>query len=187
MKETVKLPVDLNDLQAPSHLNERLRTGMAELDWSRVRDAPDSTLVPLLSGLDLSRDADALGLETIPEELEDTVVQALENGTQTSTRATAQTSSVSSAPEVWEADREPAEGAVGEETATELSDDSGGSDKPLLAPPSQYKIRDELEQLVVADLLGPAGGPEEEVAERQVSERYVTGMLAPRRQRLHPP
>jgi hypothetical protein len=139
MTETLKLPIDLNDLRDPRHLNERVRTGVAELDWSRVRDAPDSTLVPLLSGLDLSRDADGLGLETIPEELEDAVVQALENGAQTSTRATAQTSSVSSAPEVWEADREPAEGALGEEIATELSDDSGGLEEPLLAHPRSIR------------------------------------------------
>ena len=92
MTETVKLPVDLNDLRDPAHLNERLKTGAAELDWSRVRDAPASALVPLLSGLDLSRDADALGLETIPEELEDAVVQALENGARDGTRTTAQAS-----------------------------------------------------------------------------------------------
>lgn len=191
MTETVKLPVDLNDLQDPAHLNERLRTGVADLDWSRVRDALDFPLVPLLSGLDLSRDADVLGLETIPEELEDAVVQALEYGAQDSTRATAQTSSASSAPEVWEADREPVDSAVEEEHAVEAAtqgvDDGEDSDEPVLAPPSQHQIREELEQLVDADLLGPAGGPEEEVAERQVSERYVTGMLAPRRQRLHPP
>ncbi len=185
MTEIVKLPVDLNDYPDPTHVNERLKTGAAELDWTRVRDAPASALLPLLSGLDLSRDADALGLESIPEELEDAVVQVLENGARDETRTKAQTSSVSGAPEVWEADRQPVEGAVGEEhaaeTLTERADDGVDSTEPLLAPPSQHQIRDELERLIVADLLGPAGGPEEEVAERQVSERYATGMLAPRR------
>jgi hypothetical protein len=38
-----------------------------------------------------------------------------------------------------------------------------------------------LEDLVVRDLLGPAGGPEEEVIEDRVREHYLVGMLAPRR------
>jgi hypothetical protein len=38
-----------------------------------------------------------------------------------------------------------------------------------------------LEDLVIHDLLGPAGGPEEEVTEDRVRERYLVGMLAPRR------
>lgn len=54
----------------------------------------------------------------------------------------------------------------------------------VLQPPSPAAIRGELEQLVLADLLGPAGGEEEEVTDRRVSERYLVGMLAPRRQRL---
>jgi hypothetical protein len=41
------------------------------------------------------------------------------------------------------------------------------------------QLRDELERLVLADLLGPAGGEEEEVAEDSVRERYLAGMLAP--------
>jgi hypothetical protein len=50
-----------------------------------------------------------------------------------------------------------------------------------LAAPSQVQIRDELQRLIVADLLGPAGGEDEEVAEDRVSERYLVGMLAPQR------
>lgn len=52
---------------------------------------------------------------------------------------------------------------------------------PSLAPPAAARIREELEALVLADLLGPAGGPEEEVDEPRVSDRYCIGMLAPRR------
>lgn len=43
-------------------------------------------------------------------------------------------------------------------------------------------IREELLSIVERDLLGPAGGPEEEIAETRVRERYLTGMLAPRKQ-----
>ncbi len=36
--------------------------------------------------------------------------------------------------------------------------------------------------MVVGDLLGPAGGPEEELTERNVRDRYLVGVLAPRSQ-----
>src|SRR5438128_928721 len=48
-----------------------------------------------------------------------------------------------------------------------------------IPPPSA--VRDELEKLVLADLHGPAGGPDEELDEASVSERYLVGMLAPKR------
>jgi len=47
--------------------------------------------------------------------------------------------------------------------------------------PAPGTLRDEFEKLVLADLHGPAGGPEEEVNEASMSERYLVGMLAPRR------
>jgi hypothetical protein len=53
----------------------------------------------------------------------------------------------------------------------------------VLRPPTHAEIRDELEDLVIGDLLGPARGPDEEVAEDRVRERYLVGMLAPKRQR----
>jgi hypothetical protein len=46
---------------------------------------------------------------------------------------------------------------------------------------SPQQVRAEFEKLVLADLHGPAGGPDEEVDEASVSERYLVGMLAPRR------
>lgn len=56
----------------------------------------------------------------------------------------------------------------------------------LQANPSPTKIREELLQAVHLDLLGPAGGPEEEIDERSVRDRYLVGMLAPKRQELSP-
>lgn len=44
---------------------------------------------------------------------------------------------------------------------------------------SERDLRLELEQKVRLDLLGPAGGPNEEIAEDRVSDRYLVGMLAP--------
>ncbi|MGH9842232.1 MAG: hypothetical protein ACREEM_26065 [Blastocatellia bacterium] len=50
---------------------------------------------------------------------------------------------------------------------------------PLLNPPTPFQIRQELKAAILDELLGPAGGESEEVAERHVYERYLVGMLAP--------
>jgi hypothetical protein len=47
--------------------------------------------------------------------------------------------------------------------------------------PSSNEIRAELETMVVGDLLGPAGGENEELTERTVRDRYIVGVLAPSR------
>ncbi|MFY8201286.1 MAG: hypothetical protein ACOVLE_11480 [Pirellula staleyi] len=47
--------------------------------------------------------------------------------------------------------------------------------------PSQHQLRAELEQMVLGDLLGPAGGEHEELTERTVRDRYLVGVLAPSR------
>ena len=53
----------------------------------------------------------------------------------------------------------------------------------VLSPiPSAVQLRAMLEEMVVGDLLGPAGGPEEELTERNVRDRYLVGVLAPRPQ-----
>src|SRR5271170_3842091 len=50
------------------------------------------------------------------------------------------------------------------------------------ALPSYYKIREHLQETVVNDFLGPAGGSGEELEERP-RDRYLVGMLAPRSRR----
>jgi hypothetical protein len=47
--------------------------------------------------------------------------------------------------------------------------------------PSQHQLRAELEAFVLGDLLGPAGGENEELTERNVRDRYLVGVLAPSR------
>ncbi|MEJ7637266.1 MAG: hypothetical protein WKF75_04560, partial [Singulisphaera sp.] len=42
-------------------------------------------------------------------------------------------------------------------------------------------LRAELEAMVLGDLLGPAGGQDEELTERTVRDRYLVGVLAPSR------
>ena len=43
------------------------------------------------------------------------------------------------------------------------------------------QLRAEMERMVVADLLGPAGGDSEELDERNVRDRYLVGVLAPKK------
>ncbi len=52
--------------------------------------------------------------------------------------------------------------------------------------PTPSELRDELQRLVIADLLGPAGGPDELVHEYYVRDRYLVGRLAPRGARQDP-
>jgi hypothetical protein len=53
---------------------------------------------------------------------------------------------------------------------------------PTLARKTPSEMRDELTDMVVHDLLGPAGGPVEEPDQREdhVYQRYLVGMLAPK-------
>jgi hypothetical protein len=52
--------------------------------------------------------------------------------------------------------------------------------------PTPHTIRDELTRMVVRDLLGPAGGEDEELDQREdhVFQRYLVGMLAPKASEL---
>jgi hypothetical protein len=57
---------------------------------------------------------------------------------------------------------------------------SGVGTEGVLAVPDEQVIRDELQRLVLADLLGPLGGPEEEFPGREDPlDRYILGRLAP--------
>src|SRR5437016_3606995 len=54
----------------------------------------------------------------------------------------------------------------------------------LIGMPTYYEIRERLQQTVVTDMLGPAGGVGEELEERP-RDRYLVGMLAPRSRRTN--
>jgi len=53
------------------------------------------------------------------------------------------------------------------------------SEKLLAKVPNGNELRAELEAMVLGDLLGPAGGENEELTERTVRDRYIVGVLAP--------
>src|SRR4051794_30771180 len=51
---------------------------------------------------------------------------------------------------------------------------------PVLAPPVPAEVRARLESMLVANILGPEGGPNEELpANASIREYYLVGMLAP--------
>jgi hypothetical protein len=86
--------------------------------------------------------------------------------------------------------QEHEEGTIGVQGAEEL-EEARTTQKlptapPLLVAPSPAALRDELEELVIRDLLGPAGGEEEEVDEARLRERYLVGMLAPNESQTPP-
>ncbi len=56
----------------------------------------------------------------------------------------------------------------------------------LKTEPDSLDLRTQLHRMVVADLLGPAGGPDEIVDEQSVRSRYVVGLLAPKGQSVIP-
>src|SRR5438093_7623808 len=50
----------------------------------------------------------------------------------------------------------------------------------LQPTPHPVQLRSVLEEMVLGDLLGPAGGPDEELTEGNVHDRYLVGVMAPR-------
>src|SRR6266851_4722147 len=64
------------------------------------------------------------------------------------------------------------------QTQLTQADQSGNA----LVLPSYYAIREQLQQTVVNDFIGPAGELDEELDERP-RDRYLVGMLAPRSRR----
>ncbi len=181
-------------------LNLRLRRREAQVDWSAVEEAPAEALATLLRGLDLAEDDEVLGLATVPDALQAAILDVVTARPTVSGRAGGRRREAAAKPRTlpltWRREPEEAAGApavqeeaaVGVEQAVRVGTVGGHTDEgtPILNAPSPARLRDELERMVLADLLGPAGGPEEEVAERSVSDRYLVGMLAPQRRRIPP-
>jgi hypothetical protein len=181
MNET-RLPPSLAagiELQA---VNQALRDRATRIDWSAVQEAPDESLTVLLAGLDLSEGADLLGLETVPEQFQAAVVAALDGGRARRSDSTTQAAPPlsSNLPAVWTAPPE-VEPELVELPEDEAEETDTSAEPRFLAAPSALAIREEFEELVFLDLHGPAGGPEEEVDEGSVRDRYLVGMLAPLR------
>ena len=162
---TERLPRLLRHTIDLYELNRRVLDGEVVLDWSVVQSADTDALAALLADIDPVRHALALGLHTLPEGLESSVAPFLD-------------------PLVV-----PKDGADAGHARPAVDARAPGADPPVatvLARLSARALRAELEQAVLRDPLGPAGGPEEEVNETSLRERYLVGVLAPRGEPLPP-
>ncbi|MCT7953079.1 DISARM system helicase DrmA [Ancylothrix sp. C2] len=204
------LPGDL-DLAA---INQQLRERTAQLDWSAVVSAPEAHLAILLEGLKLDQDADVLDLEdsTMSETIALRVVEVLQNTKPKTKKSSSQPKPASPVtPAVWKQSPPPEPPLVTSEApeteepasvseivpvvssaATEKAEKSlklaitESNSQPILERSNYYRIRENLEQAILDDLLGPAGGEYEEIDEMRVSDRYLVGLLAPTDRRIRP-
>lgn len=78
MTETIRLPARCEDLELASKLNQGLRAGTLRADWSQVTEASSAFLRTVVAGLELDRDADALGADTMSDALAARLVAAFE-------------------------------------------------------------------------------------------------------------
>ena len=197
---TITLPETLPGTLDLAALNRQLQAGTTQLDWTAVVHVAPDALQTLLTGLDLADDADCLGLASMPGALVDSVLAALQaqqksraEGSSTR-RQTRQPKPVATPlwpptvsqlplPEAGQVDEE----RDGHSAQLAVALTEGGA-RPIvemttavLQRVSQTTLRRTLQAMVAADLLGPAGGEEEEIANEGVTERYLVGMLAPHR------
>lgn len=149
----VALPEDLSTLSDLEELNRQVLAGSVELDWSAVRLVSPLDLARLLAGCSLVDHYDPLGVGTMPTDISDQVMRAVLEG-------------------------QPLADAIEEQFGDYAPEDALGQ-QPLLQAPAPAQIRQELQDLIVKDLLGPAEGPEEEVLDGRVTDRYLVGLLAP--------
>ncbi len=196
------LPGDL-DLAA---INQQLRSGDTQLDWSAVVSAPDRELAVLFADMNIDTHAEAIGAEdsTMSESIVERVIKLLTKKTKKSPKII--TKPVNKTfPAVWKQDSfidneylpiqdrdNPAQTnlikpqpKISPKYATKETQSEPETIK-VLKIPSLYQIRQELEQSIFNDLLGPAGGEEEEVDELRVSDRYLVGLLAPQNRKVRP-
>src|SRR6266516_4761342 len=149
--------LDLEDINQLLHADE------ATLNWSQVEDAPQEQLAVLLSGLDLVEHSEILCIETVPDNLSDVVLQALSRSESKASRSHEhkRTTNKSVSPVIWEPEEkikpDSAMPSLEEAQLQPVAQLLAEPLRPMLQPPSPAALRDELEQLVLQYLLGPAG------------------------------
>ena len=202
----------MNIIQLPSILpgeldlaaiNQQLLKGNVQLDWSAVVSAPDRYLAILLADMDISDHAEVLDGEnsTMSENIAERVSKLLNQKAKKSPKIIT-TPVNKTSPTVWTQDSfidtefVPAQNQDNPEQTNLIDSKSKISSKyiaksepetpKVLEIPSLNQIRNELEQAIFNDLLGPAGGEEEEIDEARVSDRYLVGLLAPQNRKVRP-
>jgi hypothetical protein len=183
-REPIELRGQLNDIALAEALNARLRRDDCALQWGEVSDVSAEFAAALTNGLELSQVADALNAAGAADSIAESLLKGFEGSAQPGTRPRAQQRRVGTAPARWVA---PEADTVEPDSSPEDGPDSSppARSKPLLEAPPPRALRAMLEDAVVRDLLGPAAGETEEIVGERVFDRYLLGMLAPRR--LHDP
>ncbi|MEM7712103.1 MAG: DISARM system helicase DrmA [Cyanobacteria bacterium P01_A01_bin.68] len=200
--QIINLPAILPGELNLEELNQKLRQGSVQLDWSSVISAPESQLNILLNQLDLDKDADILGVEEeIAENIAIDIINYFDNQKKKKKKSKKSTLKPKQNNKIAVV---RSEGFIphppSNETENQATDESNITDEEIpptplieggletetqLQPPSPYEIRAKLEQAILADLLGPAGGENEEINESSVRDRYLVGLLAPQRQQVN--
>jgi hypothetical protein len=176
-KERVELRGALTDVAEAGRLGERVRLGEVELDWAEVSSVSADYFRALTGGAELSELPDGFAIWTLADGVSASVASDLAPPPKAAPRGSSKKKGAKGAapaqvsPAIWTGSSED---ASPRRVAPVL---------PMLAPLAAAELRSELERKIVADLLGPAGGPEEEIAEPRVSDRYLVGLLAPARGR----
>jgi hypothetical protein len=199
--EIIKLPPVLSEDLDLAAINQQLRDGTAKLDWSEVVSAQQKYLEVLLAGLDISNDSKALGnYEGSADALLDEINRFFESAksktkkprpkkAKTSTAKSQESQQLSfldtqfvtvENPEIDKQESLVKEQFVIKSDRQEDLDDINPEEfTTVLNKVTPSQIRTELETAIFNDLLGPAGGEEEEIEEDSVSDRYLVGLLAP--------
>ncbi|GHO56056.1 DISARM system helicase DrmA [Ktedonobacter robiniae] len=198
--QSIRLPEQLpNDPQALAALNQQLRDHTISLDWSDVKlPITSEQLAALFQDMALADYVEDLDNGTMSESVLPVVLAHFEKKDvvdegQDNPEAEQPAGSV---PDVWLPEKEltPIVDEEGDPlSATVISKKPSPKIQkedttPLLEAPTQSAIRDELEEMVLRDLLGPAGGENEELdhTESRVRDRYLVGMLAPMKVQTQP-
>lgn len=187
MTQTIQLPPTLPGELDLAAINRQLQAQTTQLDWSAVVSAPPEALSVLLAGLDLSDDADSLGLDSaIADEVVAAISACLESQP-TPTRTTPAEVNPTGSPALWLAPEQTLTAAPADQAIpSAATPHPQAQDNRILRSLSPYQIRAELENRVLKDLLGPAGGDYEEIDEGRVSDRYLVGLLAPQKRQPRP-
>ncbi|OKH33164.1 helicase [[Phormidium ambiguum] IAM M-71] len=207
----IQLPAVLPGNLDLAAINQKLKNGNTQLDWSSVVSAPERHLAILLKGLDLINDAEVLDLEssTMSDTIAAEIIRFFDNQQKKTKRFTCQkpsqidpisakqgnlfetqfipcqTQETDGQGKLIEMQFVPTVSEDNAELQTEIPKIET-LQSSILEPASYYQIRAELEQAVLDDLLGPAGGENEEIDEQRVSDRYLVGLLAPTQRRIRP-
>ena len=189
MPDRLKLPGVLSDVDLAHRANRSVCDGSVQLDWSETEAATDHALAALVQGLSLDSLPDEFGAETMRDAVSKRVVAAFEEAalaTGPKKRKRAKSARPSGQPAVWHASSQPVAASEGPAAPVEVPKPAKVPPASLLRAPSPEALRDMMQDALAKELLGPAGGEDEEVTDSHVYERYLVGMLAPRRLRIEP-